>query len=104
MFNVDKVHEGAATELIPTDEILLGRNVLVKYTDKVFTEADRKRMMAAATLTDPTEILWKSRYEQDHFDYDGVVFKKVFSGILKYLAIGRLEDTIKVGTIEWEEY
>lgn len=77
---IDKIHYGPAEGLDPTDEILLGRYVLVKYTGYVYTQ-DRKDQMIYSNgegLTD-NDLIWYNCYISDGQDCDGVVFKKIFN-------------------------
>jgi hypothetical protein len=111
-WQIDKIHYGIAygeefeyegikySPLDPyNDGIMLGRYVLVKYTDLVLTQ-DIKNDLMKENPEDVNPIIkynaWKKCYVQDKdylttdklLDFDGVVFKKVYdSNELKYKPI-----------------
>lgn len=104
---IDKIHYGAAAELDPSSDggILLGRYVLVQYTDLVLSQ-DIQNDLMGEPLETKNSILkyqdWKECYAQDKAafeldfqNYDGVVFKKVFKDSdIKYIPIASLSTTV----------
>lgn len=106
---IDKIHQGPASTLDPTDEIFLGRYILVKYTKNVYGQDDRYRIIASngEGLTDAMEIEWYNCYQADKeahlYDSDGVVFKKIAeNGKLIYTPIAQLSTTYSSASIPGE--
>lgn len=102
---VDKIHYGSANSLLDNadtreDTILLGRYVLVKYTEKVFSQDERNKIIIDGTgkkLTSGTEeYTWYENYKQDgNADKDCMIFIKVFeSNILTYKPVTRINPTL----------
>ena len=99
---IDYIHFGSSSSLdAENDNILLGRYVLVKYTQTVFTQDQKYQLMngvgEANNFADAE--LWKECYSQDggenNPDYDGVVFQKVFKeNTIQYIPIAQLSTNI----------
>ena len=106
---IDKIHQGPASTLDPTDEIFLGRYILGKYTTRVYGQDDRYKIIASngEGLTDETDIEWYNCYQADTkahlYDSDGVVFKKIAeNGKLMYTPIAQLSTTYSSASIPGE--
>ena len=114
---IDKIHYGPAATLDPNDEIMLGRYVLVKYITDLVLSQDTKIKLIDGTLDKENTILayntWKNCYRADQNnsvpqfqDYDGVVFKKIYSETegLKYIPIAQLSTSISVNNMVTKDY
>lgn len=99
---IDKIFYGSGTELIAeanTDNILLGRYVLVKYTAIVYgQDSINKILITPNEELDENARKWKASYLLDINANlglcDGVVFKKIFTGSsVSYAPIAQLSAT-----------
>ena len=130
---IDKIHYGPAygkeftyegesyLPLDPKDEIILGRYVLVKYTELVLSQSQKYELINKSGNANQMVLaeLWKKCFEQDkthiktinnnsdliYTDFDGVVFKKVFQDSEpKYIPIASLSTTVSGVTPQWQMF
>ena len=114
-YQIDKIHYGSANSLnlnlaSGDDEIMLGRYVLVKYTELVLSQDSKNELIQGVGETNNLVLAdeWKTCYHEDKrdfelkkdiegnpfTDYDGVVFKKIYDTELKYVPIAQLSTSI----------
>lgn len=98
---IDKIFVGSETSLqkqAETDDVMLGRYILLQYVEnKVYTQDQRNRFING--IDDP-ENNWLNFYNTDGEDYDGVVFKKIYTDKLQYKPIARLNTNISTDYID----
>lgn len=110
-YQFDKIIYGSANEgLDPTDEIMLGRYILICYCGTAFTEEQKKLIENSdgTDLSTEEKIYWDCYNADNKISKDRMIYKKIYIGNeIQYIEIGRVNDVAindaRIKIITWEE-
>ena len=111
-YEFDKIIYGSAkNNLDSTDEIMLGRYVLLCYCSTAFTEEEKLDIESRETndgLTDDRLEYWTNYNADNKISKDRMIYKKIYIGNeIQYIEIGRVNDVAmndaRIKIITWEE-
>lgn len=90
------------------EDILIGRYVLLKFCDELFTQTEKENIVVSGGANSSEKEYYLNYRESGKKHYDRVIFKKTIadSGNVEYIPMGYATSTVSATTgssLLWEE-